>query len=174
MREQYRNLAKNPGTVARREGDFEEGLHKATKQISAEYEVPYLAHAPMETLNCLVDLRADRCEIWTGTQSQSVDRDAAARIAGLNPEQVQIHNAFLGGGFGRRGNPQSDFVSEAVRVARKVKKPVKVIWTREDDKGRLLPSFLVRPDCCRARCERDSRCLEAHGCRTIDHGLVAL
>ncbi|MGZ3590315.1 MAG: xanthine dehydrogenase family protein molybdopterin-binding subunit, partial [Thermodesulfobacteriota bacterium] len=133
MREQYRNLAKNPGTVARREGDFEEGLHKATKQISAEYEVPYLAHAPMETLNCLVDLRADRCEIWTGTQSQSVDRDAAARIAGLNPKQVQIHNAFLGGGFGRRGNPQSDFVSEAVRVARKVKKPVKVIWTREDD-----------------------------------------
>jgi isoquinoline 1-oxidoreductase beta subunit len=133
MREQYRNLSRSAGVVARREGDLEAGLQKATKQISAEYEVPYLAHAPMETLNCLVDLRADRCEIWTGTQSQSFDRDAAAKIAGLKPEQVQIHNAFLGGGFGRRGNPQSDFVSEAVRVAKEVRKPVKVIWTREDD-----------------------------------------
>jgi isoquinoline 1-oxidoreductase beta subunit len=133
MREQYRNLAKNPGTVARREGDFGKGIKKATQQINAEYEVPYLAHAPMETLNCLVDLRADRCEIWTGTQFQSVDRDAAARIAGLRPEQVRIHNLFLGGGFGRRANPQSDFVSEAVRVAKEVKKPLKVIWTREDD-----------------------------------------
>jgi len=133
MREQYRSLAKSPGTVARREGDFQESLRKATKQISAEYEVPYLAHAPMETLNCLVDLRADRCDIWTGTQFQSVDRDAAAAIAGLRPEQVRIHNAFLGGGFGRRANPQSDFVSETVHVAKAVKKPVKVIWTREDD-----------------------------------------
>ncbi|HYA94232.1 MAG TPA: molybdopterin-dependent oxidoreductase [Thermodesulfobacteriota bacterium] len=133
MREQYRNLAKNPGTVARREGNFGEALKTATKLISAEYEVPYLAHAPMETLNCLVDLRADGCDIWTGTQFQSADRDAAAEIAGLRPEQVRIHNAFLGGGFGRRANPQSDFVSEAVHVAKKVKKPVKVIWTREDD-----------------------------------------
>jgi isoquinoline 1-oxidoreductase beta subunit len=133
MREQYRNLAKTPGAVARKEGNSEEGFRKAAKQISAEYEVPYLAHAPMETLNCLVDLRADRCDIWTGTQFQSADRDAAAQIAGLKPEQVRIHNAFLGGGFGRRANPHSDFVSEAVHVAAKVKKPVKVIWTREDD-----------------------------------------
>jgi isoquinoline 1-oxidoreductase beta subunit len=133
MREQYKNLAKNPGTVARKEGDLEAGFRKATKRISAEYEVPYLAHAPMETLNCLVDLGPDGCEIWTGTQFQSVDRDEAARIAGFRPEQVRIHNLFLGGGFGRRANPQSDFVSEAVHVAKKVKKPVKVIWTREDD-----------------------------------------
>jgi len=133
MRGEYKNLAKNLGTVARREGDSEGSLRKAAKQISAEYEVPYLAHAPMETLNCLVDLRADRCEIWTGTQFQSADRDAAAQIAGLKPEEVKIHNLFLGGGFGRRANPQSDFVSEAVHVAKKVRKPVKVIWTREDD-----------------------------------------
>ncbi|MGA2516029.1 MAG: molybdopterin-dependent oxidoreductase [Thermodesulfobacteriota bacterium] len=133
MREQYKNLAKNPGVVARREGDSEEGLRKATQQISAEYEVPYLVHAPMETLNCLVDLRADQCDIWTGTQLQSGDRDAAAAIAGLKPERVRIHNLFLGGGFGRRANPKSDFVSEAVHVAKKVKKPVKVVWTREDD-----------------------------------------
>ncbi len=133
MREQYKNLAKNPGVVTRREGDSEEALRKATRKISAEYEVPYLAHAPMETLNCAVDLRADRCDIWTGTQFQSADRDAAARITGLKPEQVRIHTAFLGGGFGRRANPQSDFVSEAVRVAKALKKPVKVVWTREDD-----------------------------------------
>jgi isoquinoline 1-oxidoreductase beta subunit len=133
MREDYKSLAKNPGVGARKEGNSEEGLRKAAKQISAEYEVPYLAHAPMETLNCLVDLRADRCDIWTGTQFQSVDRDAAAAIAGLKPEPVRIHNLFLGGGFGRRANPQSDFVSEAVHVAKAVKRPVKVIWTREDD-----------------------------------------
>ncbi len=133
MREQYRNLSKNPGVVARKEGDFGKGIERAAKRIDAEYEVPYLAHAPMETLNCLVDLRPDKCEIWTGTQFQSVDRDVAAQIAGLKPEQVKLHNLFLGGGFGRRANPQSDFVSEAVRVAKEVKKPVKVIWTREDD-----------------------------------------
>jgi isoquinoline 1-oxidoreductase subunit beta len=133
MREQYKDLAKNPGVVTRREGNPEEALQKATRQIRAEYEVPYLAHAPMETLNCLVDLRDDRCDIWTGTQFQSADRDAAAQIAGLRPDQVGIHNVFLGGGFGRRANPQSDFVSEAVHVAKAVKKPVKVVWTREDD-----------------------------------------
>jgi isoquinoline 1-oxidoreductase beta subunit len=133
MREQYKNLAKSPGVVARRDGDSEEALRKATRQIRAEYEVPYLAHAPMETLNCLVDLRTDRCDIWTGTQFQSADRDAAAEITRLDPEQIKIHTTFLGGGFGRRANPQSDFVSEAVRVAKAVKKPVKVIWTREDD-----------------------------------------
>ena len=146
MREQFRNLAKHPGAVARREGDSEGGLLKATKQISAEYEVPYLAHAPMETLNCVVDLRTDRCDIWTGTQFQSVDRDAAARITGLKPEQIRINNVYLGGGFGRRANPQSDFVSEAVRVAKAVKKPIKVIWTREDDikGGYYRPFWLDR------------------------------
>jgi len=133
MREQYSGLARTPGTAARKEGDSDQAFKEAATQINADYEVPYLAHAPMETLNCLVDLRADRCEIWTGTQFQSLDRDAAARIAGLRPDQVKIHNAYLGGGFGRRANPQSDFVAEAVHVAKSVKKPVKVIWAREDD-----------------------------------------
>jgi isoquinoline 1-oxidoreductase beta subunit len=80
-----------------------------------------------------VDLRTDCCEIWTGTQSQTWDREAAARVAGLKPEQVKIHTTLLGGGFGRRGNPHSDFVTEAVAVAKAAGKPVKVIWTREDD-----------------------------------------
>ena len=87
----------------------------------------------MEPLNCVVDFRPDSCEIWTGTQFQTADRDQAARVAGLKPEQVQIHTTLLGGGFGRRANPQSDFVVQSVEVAKAVKKPVKVMWTREDD-----------------------------------------
>ena len=133
MREQYATLAKNPGLVANKVGDPAKALAGAAKTITAEYEVPYLAHAMMEPLNCVVDLRADRCEIWTGTQMQTVDRMAAAAAAGLKPEQVQIHTTLLGGGFGRRANPASDFVVEAVQVAKAARIPVKVVWTREDD-----------------------------------------
>ncbi len=133
LSKQYAGMAGTPGLVAKKTGDAVQAFAKAEKQISAEYEVPYLAHATMEPLNCLVDLRSDRCEIWTGTQFQTVDRNAAARVAGLKPEQVKIHTTFLGGGFGRRANPHSDFVIEAVNVAKAVKQPVKVIWTREDD-----------------------------------------
>jgi isoquinoline 1-oxidoreductase beta subunit len=133
MREQYMNLAKTPGAVARKEGNSEAVLSKATRQLRVEYEVPYLAHACMEPLNCLVDLRPGSCEIWTGTQFQTVDRNTAASVVGLKPAQVKIHTTFLGGGFGRRANPHSDFVIEAAQVAKAVKKPAKVIWTREDD-----------------------------------------
>ena len=131
--EQYANLAKTPGAIAKKEGDPRQALPKTAKQLNAEYKVPYLAHATMEPLNCVVDLRPDSCEIWTGTQFQTADRDQAARVAGLKPEQVQIHTTLLGGGFGRRANPQSDFVVQSVEVAKAVKKPVKVMWTREDD-----------------------------------------
>jgi isoquinoline 1-oxidoreductase beta subunit len=136
--EDYVALAKTPGAVARKEGDAEQALKQAAKQISAEYDVPYLAHATMETLNCLVDYRGDSCEIWTGTQFQTADRNSAARILGLKPEQVKLHTTYLGGGFGRKANPQTDFVSEAAYVAKAaraagVKQPVKVIWTRQDD-----------------------------------------
>ncbi|HXV20007.1 MAG TPA: xanthine dehydrogenase family protein molybdopterin-binding subunit, partial [Desulfuromonadales bacterium] len=133
MREKYAKLARTAGLTARKEGDPEAVLATAARQLGAEYEVPYLAHATMEPLNCVVDLRDDRCDIWTGTQMQTFDRSAAAGAAGLKPEQVSIHTTFLGGGFGRRANPQSDFVVEAVHVAKAVKKPVKVVWTREDD-----------------------------------------
>jgi len=133
MRSLYAGLSKTAGIVAKKEGDAVQKLTTATKKLTAEYEVPYLAHAAMEPLNCLVDLKQDSCEIWTGTQFQTVDRNSAASIAGLKPEQVKINTMLLGGGFGRRANPRSDFVSEAVHVAKAVKKPVKVIWTREDD-----------------------------------------
>ena len=144
MMQQFREQAKSPGTSVRREGDPDAAFANAAKKIEAVYEVPYLSHAMMEPLNCAVDLRADSCEIWTGTQFQTVDRANAAKIAGLPPEKVQIHTTYLGGGFGRRANPQSDFVVEAVHVAKAAGVPVKVVWTREDDMqgGWYRPAFL--------------------------------
>jgi isoquinoline 1-oxidoreductase beta subunit len=133
LQEQYAALAKTPGLVAKNTGDAEAALLSAARTLSTEYDVPFLAHAMMEPLSTVVDLRADRCEIWTGTQFQTGDRDAAAKLTGLRPETVQIHTTLLGGGFGRRATPNHDFVSEAVEVAKAVKVPVKVLWTREDD-----------------------------------------
>src|SRR5258707_4899484 len=133
MLQDFAEQAKSPGTVAKRTGDPESALKTAAKTITAEYDVPYLAHAMMEPLNCVVDLRADSCEIWTGTQFETVDRARAAEVAGLAADGVQIHTTLLGGGFGRRANPASDFVREAVHVAKVAKAPVKVVWTREDD-----------------------------------------
>ncbi len=133
MRAEFLALAKTPGAVARKDGDTVQGFKKAHKTVSAEYEIPYLAHAAMEPLNVVVDLKPDHCSIWTGTQMQTMDAMMAAKTAGLKPEQVEIHTTFLGGGFGRRANPRSDFVIEAVQVAMAVAQPVKVVWTREDD-----------------------------------------
>ncbi|MDF1555752.1 MAG: molybdopterin-dependent oxidoreductase, partial [Deferrisomatales bacterium] len=133
LRTRYAELARQPGSVARKDGDPAAALAGGAKTLTAEYEVPFLAHAPMEPLNCVVDLRGDRCEIWTGTQMQTGDRAAAAAVAGLPPEKVQLHTTLLGGGFGRRANPASDFVVEAVHVAKVAKAPVKLVWSREDD-----------------------------------------
>ncbi len=133
MRAEFLALANQPGAVARKDGDIVQGFKKAHKSVSAEYEIPYLAHATMEPLNVVVDLKPDHCSIWTGTQMQTMDAMMAAKTAGLKPEQVEIHTTFLGGGFGRRANPRSDFVIEAVQVAMAVGQPVKVVWTREDD-----------------------------------------
>jgi isoquinoline 1-oxidoreductase beta subunit len=133
MRANFSALSKTPGAVARKVGDPAAALAGAAKTITAEYEVPYLAHCMMEPLNTVVDLHDDRCEIWTGTQFQTGDRAAAAKVAGLKPEQVTLHTTLLGGGFGRRANPASDFVTEATEVAKAAKAPVKVVWTREDD-----------------------------------------
>lgn len=133
MHADFLQLAQKPGTVARQDGDISLGLKTVHKSVSAEYELPYLAHAAMEPLNVVVDLKADHCTLWTGTQSQTLDRAMAAQTAGLKPEQVEIYTTFLGGGFGRRANPRSDFVIEAVQVAKVIGKPLKLVWTREDD-----------------------------------------
>ncbi|MGD0585640.1 MAG: xanthine dehydrogenase family protein molybdopterin-binding subunit [Oryzomonas sp.] len=133
MREEYAGLSAMPGLAARHDGDAPTELARAVHPLEADYEVPYLAHATMEPLNCFVDLQADRCLIRTGSQFQTVDRNAAAQEAGLKPDQVSLETTFLGGGFGRRACTGSDFVIEAVQVAKAVGKPVKVIRSREDD-----------------------------------------
>lgn len=130
---EYQALAQKPGLVATNRGDAAATLAAAAKKIEAVYEVPYLAHAPMEPLNCVADVRADSCEIWVGTQMQTLDRNAAAEVTGLAPEKIKLHTTFLGGGFGRRAVPDSHFVREAVQVSKAMQAPVKVVWTREDD-----------------------------------------
>ena len=146
MLDEYRALARTPGARAASAGDVTAALAGASRTIEAEFDGPFLAHATMEPLNCTVRLSADKCEIWTGTQFQGIDQPAAAKIAGLKPEQVEIHTAFLGGGFGRRANPRADFVAEAVQVAKAAGMPVKVVWTREDDTrgGYYRPMFVHR------------------------------
>jgi isoquinoline 1-oxidoreductase subunit beta len=135
--QQYRELAAKPGLPAKSEGD-PNAVAQAAKRIEAVYEFPYLAHAPMEPLNAVVDLKADSCTVWCGTQNQTFDQLAIARAAGLKPEQVTLNTMTAGGGFGRRAIPTSDYLVEAVNIARAMKQsgvdaPVKVVWSREDD-----------------------------------------
>ncbi len=133
----YVAKSKTKGMVARSDGDAESALAKAKTRIDAIYEVPFQAHAPMEPLSCLVTLRADGgADIATGSQMLGADHPAAAARLGVDLSRVKFTNSFLGGGFGRRANPHSDFVLEAVEVAlaaRKLKAPIQTVWTREDD-----------------------------------------
>jgi isoquinoline 1-oxidoreductase beta subunit len=119
------------GIAARHDGDAAAALAGAARKVEAVYELPYLAHATMEPMNCTAHVRADACEVWAPTQSPSGTQDTAARITGLPPEKVTVHTMFMGGGFGRRS--QTDFVADAVHASKAVGKPVKVVWTREDD-----------------------------------------
>ncbi|MGO9931004.1 MAG: molybdopterin cofactor-binding domain-containing protein [Steroidobacteraceae bacterium] len=135
MRE-YRRLADQPAPSARKEGDAERALRDATQKVVASYEFPYLAHAPMEPLDAVVKLGPGSCEIWAGDQFQTVDQANAARIAGLDPQQVSIHTLYAGGSFGRRANLGSDYIVEAVSIAKAYGAdgtPIKLQWTREDD-----------------------------------------
>ena len=131
----YRALAATPGASARKEGDPAGALARAAKTLEAAYEFPYLAHACMEPMNCVVRLSADACEIWNGEQFQSIDQGAVAAVLAMKPEQVKINMLFAGGSFGRRANPQADYVVEAVQIAKAIegRAPVKLVWTREDD-----------------------------------------
>jgi isoquinoline 1-oxidoreductase beta subunit len=129
----YKKLAATNGLPAAQKGDADAALAKAGKTISAEYIFPYLAHAPMEPLNCTVKVTGDKAEIWTGTQLPGVDQAAAAKILGIKPENITMNITFLGGGFGRRATMASDFVSEAVEIAKASGKAIKMVWTREDD-----------------------------------------
>jgi isoquinoline 1-oxidoreductase beta subunit len=133
---EYRRLADQPALNARRQGDARAAIDKAAHKLSASYEFPFLAHAPMEPLDAVVKLTSQSCEIWAGDQFQTIDQANAARAAGLNPEQVSIHTLYAGGSFGRRANPGSDYIVEAVSIAKAHGAdgtPIKLQWTREDD-----------------------------------------
>jgi isoquinoline 1-oxidoreductase beta subunit len=127
MAQEYAAKIAQPGAVARNTGD----AAQASFTLEATYAAPFLAHAPMEPLNAIADVRKDSCEVWASTQGQSAAEQAAMRITGLKAEQVTIHTEFMGGGFGRRAN--ADYIAEAVEVSKAAGSPVKVTWSREDD-----------------------------------------
>ena len=117
--------------VARNDGDAAGVLAKAGRKVEAVYQLPFLAHATMEPMNCTVDLRADGCDLWVGTQVPALAQGAAAKVTGLPVKNVTVHNQYLGGGFGRR--LEVDFIVQAVAFAKQAKGPVKFVWTREED-----------------------------------------
>ncbi len=127
------------GIVARKDGDADAALAQAAKKVEATYVLPYLAHATMEPMNCTARVSRDRCEIWVPTQNQSGVRKLAEKETGLKPDRISVHTTYLGGGFGRRF--ETDVVGEAVKISRAVRKPVKLIWKREED----VQNDLYRP-----------------------------
>jgi isoquinoline 1-oxidoreductase beta subunit len=136
LMDEYRRLADQPAASARKDGDAVQAIKDAKQKVSANYEFPYLAHAPMEPLDAVIKLTANSCEIWAGDQFQTVDQANAAHTAGLDPQQVSIHTLYAGGSFGRRANPGSDYIVEAVSIAKAYGAdgtPIKFQWTREDD-----------------------------------------
>jgi isoquinoline 1-oxidoreductase beta subunit len=145
---QYRGLAAGPGTVARKDGDAEVALANAARVVEAELTVPYLAHAAMEPLNCVIAPEGNGVRLMNGEQFQTADQAAVAGVLGLEPAQVQIDMLYAGGSFGRRANPQSDYPIEAAQIFKAAggKVPIKLQWTREDDMqaGWYRPLFLHR------------------------------
>ncbi len=146
--DQYRKLMATPGALARETGDVAAALRDAGQVLEVEYQVPFLAHAAMEPLDCVVRLDEQGCEIWNGEQAQTGDQHQVAELLGIPAEQVRIHMLYAGGSFGRRANPAADYLLEAVRIARALPRgtPVKLIWTREDDTrgGYYRPAYLHR------------------------------
>jgi isoquinoline 1-oxidoreductase beta subunit len=140
---EYKALAAKPGVEAHKEGDVSKA--GAVRYVEAEYEFPYLAHAAMEPMNCVAQVSATGCELWTGAQLQTMDQNMAAALLGMKPDQIKINTLYAGGSFGRRSNPKSDFVQEAVAIAKAGGngKPVKLVWAREDDMrgGFYRPAF---------------------------------
>jgi isoquinoline 1-oxidoreductase subunit beta len=145
MRE-YADLAKGTGLPADKRGDAAAALAKAAKTHQAEFTFPYLAHAPMEPLNCTLEWHGDHAEYWAGSQLQSLDDHIIAGVLGIQPEQVKINTLLAGGSFGRRGNPLGDWTLEVAQIVKAIggRAPVHLVWTREDDikGGAYRPMFL--------------------------------
>jgi len=135
LTESSKLLVEADGMPAVKKGNVDLAGFKAWKTVESTYTFPYLTHVPMEPLNATVKISSDKksCEIWTGTQLPGNEQAVAAKILGISPGQVKIHTTFLGGGFGRRVNPQSDWVTEAVEIAKASGRFIKMIWAREDD-----------------------------------------
>jgi CO/xanthine dehydrogenase Mo-binding subunit len=123
--------AKGKGAVAREDGDPDAALSSASRRVDAVLEVPYLAHAPLEPMNCTADVRKDSCEVWAPTQFPGLVRDEVVRVTGLPREAVKVHVTLMGGGFGRRIDP--DYGAEAAAISKAVGAPVQIVFTREDD-----------------------------------------
>lgn len=142
----YKTLVTQPGSVARKEGDALGQLASSKKVISHEYVFPFLAHAAMEPMNCVVQLKDGVCEVWNGNQLHSIDQFALSTVFGIKPEEVKINTVFAGGSFGRRGNPQSDYIVEAANIVKALNSPdpVKLVWSREDDMhaGQYRPIYV--------------------------------
>ncbi len=148
---EFRDLLERPGAVAQQQGDPEAALAGAVQTLSADFEFPYLAHAPMEMLDCAIRVDAQGCEVWAGSQLQTVDQMTVAGVLGLEPSQVQIHTLLAGGSFGRRATPDADIAAEAALLIKTAGSrlhgvPVKLVWTREDDLrgGRYRPLVVHR------------------------------
>jgi len=133
LNEEYETLSKLDGNVMRKDGNTIKAFQDASQVIEAEYNFPFLAHAPMEPLNCVVHDRKNAASISTGGQIQSVYRDVCANVLGLKAEKVDYTNTFLGGGFGRRATANVDYILDAVYTAKGESWPVMTLWTREDD-----------------------------------------
>jgi isoquinoline 1-oxidoreductase subunit beta len=141
---EFRAALDGTAQIARNNGDVDKAMAGAAKTFEAVYETPYLSHSPMEPMNATVHLQPDRLDVWVGTQDALHATEAAAHVAGLKPEQVYIHNAFVGGGFGRRD--ANDEVTQAIAIAKAVQRPVKLVWTREEDTrhDKFRPHAVVR------------------------------
>jgi isoquinoline 1-oxidoreductase beta subunit len=131
FRREYVEALDQQGANARHDGNVDAAFAAAAKTIEATYDVPIIAHAPMEPLNAIAHVQANRVDVWVGTQNADIALTLAAQASGIAPENVYIHNTFSGGGFGRRLGP--DEVAQAVAISKAVGKPVKLVWTREEE-----------------------------------------
>ena len=153
IRKKFAELAQRPGVEAKKRGDAAKILQTAAKKTEAVYEVPFLAHATMEPMNCTAHVRGDGCDLWVPTQGQTNAQRTAAKITGLPPEAIEVHTTFLGGGFGRRF--EQDFLAEAVEISKAAGVPVQLLWSREND----MQHDFYRP----ATYNRLSASLDQHG-----------
>lgn len=132
LRKLFADMASRPGQSVQTTGNVDQALAAAARKIEAVYEAPYLSHAPMEPLNATVRVTDNHCDVWVGTQIQTVTQQTAMAVTGFKENQISVHTQYLGGGFGRRGG--EDYIHEAVEIAKHMKGvPVKTVWSREDD-----------------------------------------